>query len=168
MLYFAYGSNMSIKRMQGRIRSASFVCVASLRDHDLRFHKKSNDGSGKCDISKTEYPEHSVFGVVFDIAEEDKSKLDNIEGLGQGYEQKEVTVITSLGTTISAMTYYATRKDSNLRPYHWYKFHVLTGARENKLPKEYIEKINRVVSIDDPKMERHEREMAIYVNDRNK
>jgi hypothetical protein len=39
---------------------------------------------------------------------------------------------------------------------------VVTGAEENGLPEDYIEKIGRVESITDPDGDRDAREMAIY------
>jgi len=164
MFYFSYGSNMSIKRLKDRVPSARFMSVATLHGHDLLFHKKSKDGSGKCDAHETNNPEHFVIGVVFEIAETDKFELDKKEGLGYGYEQKEVALTASSGEIINAVTYYATNIDSELKPYHWYKHHVLTGAKENGLPEKYVEKINSIESITDPKPERNEREMAIYAN----
>jgi hypothetical protein len=64
----------------------------------------------------------------------------------------------------NAFTYYATHIDTDLRPYHWYKHHVLTGAIEHQLPNSYLEKISRIVSIPDPHLGRHKREMMIYTN----
>ncbi len=162
MLYFSYGSNMSVKRLNGRASSARVKTVATLHRHDLRFHKKSTDGSAKCDAHETNNPEHAVVGVVFEIAETDKRLLDRKEGLGYGYEQKVVTLTASCGATLRATTYYATHIDCDLQPYHWYKHHVLTGANENALPDEYVEKLRIIDSIADPKPERHVQEMAIY------
>ena len=53
MLYFAYGSNMLTERLKARVSSATPIGKANLSDHGLRFHKKSKDGSGKCDIIKS-------------------------------------------------------------------------------------------------------------------
>lgn len=164
MLYFSYGSNMSIKRLIDRVPSAKFVTVAVLHGHDLRFHKISKDGSGKCDAHETNNPEHSVIGVVFEIEESEKQSLDRKEGLGYGYQQKQVTLTSVSGESISAITYYATKIGSDLKPYNWYKHHVITGAKENELPVEYIDKINSIESITDPKPERHASEMAIYAS----
>jgi gamma-glutamylcyclotransferase len=164
MLYFSYGSNMSIKRLLDRVPSAKFETVATLQKHDLRFHKISKDGSGKCNAHLTNNPEHSVIGVVFEMADSEKQDLDRIEGLGYGYEQKQVALISVSGESISAMTYYANSIDSELKPYQWYKHHVLIGAEENGLPVEYIEMINSIASVTDPNPQRHEREMAIYAN----
>jgi len=155
---------MSIKRLIDRVPSAKLEAVATLHGHDLRFHKISKDGSGKCDAHETNNPEHAIIGVVFEIAESEKQNLDRKECLGYGYEQKEVMLTSASGQSIRAITYYATNISSDLKPYHWYKHHVLTGAKENGLPVKYIEMISRIDSVTDPKPERHEREMAIYAN----
>jgi len=165
MLYFSYGSNMSPVRLLDRVPSAKFVGTATLKEHDLRFHKKSIDGSGKCDAYQTGNEEHQIIGVVYEINEAEKPALDAKEGLNQGYDEKEVA-LTFLGSgkAITALTYFATKIDKSLKPYEWYKYHVLYGAKKNGLPEEYIQKIHNIVTIEDPKQERHEREMEIYAN----
>ncbi|MCB1823983.1 MAG: gamma-glutamylcyclotransferase [Candidatus Competibacteraceae bacterium] len=162
MLYFSYGSNMSVCRLLKRVPSAKFVATASLNEHDLRFHKKSKDGSSKCDAYYTGNSGHSIIGVIFEIPETEKPELDRKEGLGNGYEEKEVMLTTPAGEQIKALTYYATNIDETLRPYQWYKYHVLTGAKENGLPDFYLKKLENIKSIQDPKQERYDREMAIY------
>ena len=164
MLYFAYGSNMSSRRLRERVPSARFRFTATLEAHDLRFHKRSRDGSAKCDALETRNPAHRVIGVVFEIAQTDKTTLDRYEGLGSGYEEKQVALLTSSDASITAFTYYATHIDSALKPYSWYKHHVLSGAREHQLPVAYIERINGIESITDLNYERHECEMAIYID----
>ena len=164
MLYFAYGSNMSACRLLERVPSAKFVATASLSRHDLRFHKKSKDGSSKCDAYYTGNPDHSIIGVVFEISKTEKPELDRKEGLGNGYEEKEVILTALTGKQIKALTYYATNIDETLKPYQWYKHHVLTGAKENGLPNSYLKKLEDIESIQDPKQERHNQEMAIYTS----
>jgi len=162
MLYFSYGSNMSIRRLRARVPSATFVAVATLATHKLEFHKAGNDGSGKCDATATGSAHDTVIGVVFDISRSEKPLLDRKEGLGYGYEEKIVALTSTEGTTMEAATYYATHIDSTLKPYHWYKKHVMTGARENGLPEPYIRTISSIDSIADPKLKRHKAELAIY------
>ena len=64
MLYFAYGSNMSIRRLQSRDINPVKVNVARLYGHTLKFHKPSKDGSGKCDVFKTD-DEKELFEKAF-------------------------------------------------------------------------------------------------------
>jgi len=89
--------------------------------------------------------------------------MKNREGLGKGYRDKLVSVIESNEESVNAVTYYATEIDSSLKPYHWYKEHVLRGAREHNLPTEYIEFIEAIESMPDPDKEKHEKELSIYL-----
>lgn len=162
MLYFSYGSNMSVNRLLNRISAATKVGVGLLREHELRFHKISqHDRSAKCDAYETGCHEHAVYGVVFDIAASGKPVLDRYEGLGHGYDVKNVMVKVG-EELLSAFTYYATHIDSALKPLHWYKEHVLRGAREHRLPEHYIRAIESVESIPDMNTHRHMMELAIY------
>lgn len=149
--------------MQERVPSATVVEVAILKQYELRFHKVSKfDGSAKCDIQKTGNPAKQVIGVVFNIDKDEKPLLDKKEGLNDGYEQRSLKVITVSGEKLKAFAYLATLKDDSLKPYHWYKEHVLQGARENNFPGYYIQGIEAIQSIADPDQARHEKEMAIY------
>jgi len=163
MLYFSYGSNMSSRRLRDRVPSADFMIVATLHGHELRCHKVSRDGSGKCDAYETGDSNHCVIGVVFDINASEKQLLDLKEGLGSGYEEKIVSLVAADGSVIEATTYYATSIDSLLKPYYWYKHHVLIGAAEHGLPQDYIEVFAQVESVADPESERHAKEMALYL-----
>lgn len=162
LLYFAYGSNMSTPRLVSRVPSANVVATASLEGHRLRFHKKSITGSGKCDIENTKNPEDLVWGIVFEILETEKPLLDVKEGLGEGYDDKWVSVVKGDGEVIDVFTYYATIIDSSLKPFSWYKEHVLRGAEEHSLPSEYIKTIQAVESFPDPDLNNHEDELSIY------
>lgn len=163
MLCFCYGSNMSQRRLQARVPSARLVAVAELPAHRLRFHKSASDGSAKCDAEETGNPEDRVIGVVYEVADAEKPDLDRHEALGFGYDEKQVELRTG-GGNLHAWMYYATRINNSLKPFHWYKDHVLIGARENGLPADYIARIEAVESIDDPKPERHALELSIYGN----
>lgn len=162
LLYFAYGSNLSTPRLLARVSSARIVTRAQLVRHTLEFHKQGRDGSAKCDAYATERAEDVVHGAVFRLPTADKAILDVHEGLGNGYEQKWVTLLTPNGTTLEALTYYASVIDPALRPFDWYRQHVLFGAREQGLPAEYIAGIEAVAAITDPNPARRARELAVY------
>jgi hypothetical protein len=136
--------------------------MACLPKHALRFHKRGRDGTAKCDACHTGQDRDTVYGVVFEIAVHEKPCLDAWEGLGSGYAEKQVTVTDTGGARYRAFTYYATHVDSRLRPYHWYKEHVLRGAREHELPVAYIAAIRSIEAIDDPARDNHTRELSIY------
>lgn len=148
--------------MLKRVPSAKVIAVGSLNNHKLKFHKISKDGSSKCNIFETLVSTDVVYGVIYEIKESDKASLDHAEGLGLGYEEKLVKVSDINNQSILATTYYATKIDEKLKPYHWYKNHVVRGAIENKLPSEYVSKIESVESERDPDQKRNAREMSIY------
>jgi hypothetical protein len=150
MYYFAYGSNMSHARLRERAPSAAPLGCNILTGHDLRFHKSSHDGSGKCDAFFTANSDDTIYGALFLIDPSHKPALDKAEGLGYGYDEKEVTVIGVDGSPCIATTYIATHIDAGLKPYAWYVNHVLVGARETLLPEDYIQKkIAAIEAIED-------------------
>ncbi len=147
--YFAYGSNMLTARLRERVPSATAIGIGQLAGHVLRWDKRSGrDGSGKCDAEATGRPEDVVWGVVFELDAEDKPALEKAEGVGGGYIEKTVQVLTDAGP-LTAVTYYAIDKDASLRPYHWYKALVIAGAREHGLPASYRSRLELVVTVSD-------------------
>ncbi len=146
MKYFAYGSNMSVKRMKKRAPSAKKVCVASLHEHVLTFHKVSKDKSGKCDALLTRNSSDVVYGVIYDISRQDKLALDSVEGRRYGYEMKWTWVMDAYGRIQKVFTYYATDIDIDIIPYSYYKAMVLKAAAKFKFPKWYVREIASVKS----------------------
>ncbi|MCR8960617.1 gamma-glutamylcyclotransferase [Variovorax sp. S2] len=162
LTYFAYGSNMSTHRLQGRVPSARAMGIARLAGHQLRWHKISKkDGSGKCDVIVSDAFDASVYGVLYEIKALEKSALDRFEGLGFGYQEKSVEVDLQ-GKIVQALTYFATNTDASLVPWTWYRAHVVAGAREHGLPTAYIEALEAVAAEIDPDHERHHQETAIH------
>ncbi len=162
MLYFAYGSNMSVARMRQRIPSAQALACAVLRGHRLAFHKVGRDGSAKCDALPSARPGDLIHGVLYRLAAHDKPVLDAHEGLGHGYAERRVMVLAADGMHSAAFLYQATQVDHTLTPFRWYREHVLRGAREHGLPAAYIAAILSTETCEDPDLERHRREMALY------
>jgi gamma-glutamylcyclotransferase len=163
--YFSYGSNMSTTRLRARISSAKKFATAMLPGHALRFHKHGQmDDSAKCDAFETGRSDHLVHGVVFQMAAEHVAILDDIEGVGLGYEKKEVFVELINGEIIQSFTYYATHIDASLKPLCWYVEHVLRGAREHALPSDYISDIERIAFKRDTNHGRRQHELSsIYL-----
>ena len=162
VLYFSYGSNMSSKRLQHRVSNIRLVNVGRLEQHKLEFHKKSKDGSSKCDAVYVGNDKQFIYGAVYELTVSQLRILDMYEGLGAGYEQKTVDIITPDLGILNAITYYATDIDNSLQPYIWYKEHVIRGANEHNLPSDYIEILKSINAIPDTNKLRHQEEMMIY------
>lgn len=133
---FAYGSNMLSARLKERCPSARALGVAKLPGYELRWHKRSRDGSGKGDIVPSD-DSHAVFGVVYEIDASELPALDRAEGRGCGYDRRDLQVILN-GKRVTVWAYVATATDSALKPYAWYKAMVVAGAKEHGLPAPYI------------------------------
>lgn len=163
MKYFAYGSNMSLTRLQQRVPSAKRLDTVTLQNHQLRFHMSSHDGSGKCNAYQTNNENHKVIGALFEIDINEKDVLDRAESLGFGYGEKFVCVQSESGEVFEALTYYALKLDHTLKPYSWYLNHVIVGARETQLPTEYLEIIETTESIEDLDEQRAKIELAMHL-----
>ena len=158
--YFAYGSNMLTARLRERMPSCKPIGVGNLTGHSLRFHKRSTDKSSKCNAFAAEN-EDGVIGVIFSFDPAERAKLDEAEGLGNGYEHAMVTVVNEKGHRRKVLTYIATSNsiDDKLKPYSWYKDFVLAGAKEHGLPTEYVDKyIQSVEAVDDPNKARDKKQ----------
>ena len=158
-IYFAYGSNMSTRRLQARVPAARPIGPGVLARHRMGFFKLSSDGSGKCTIDHTASAGDAVHGIVYELGPQGKDALDVAEG---GYLSRSVLVSVG-GRFLSAFTYVAIELhlDPHPRPYTWYKDFVLAGADEHRLPAGYVDSIRAVQTATDPDARRAERNQAI-------
>jgi gamma-glutamylcyclotransferase (GGCT)/AIG2-like uncharacterized protein YtfP len=165
ILYFAYGSNMLAERLHARCRSARFRGTARAEGFALSFAKRSRDGSGKATLAASNAPAACVHGVVFDIQESDIDELDRLEGLGRGYNRDNAfnVVEEPHRLLLSVATYIADPEsvDPTLKPYDWYLRLVIEGARQHRLPPQYIEALGATPTTEDPKPNRKSRVEAL-------
>ena len=147
-----------------RAPSAVKIGTGYLCNRRLTLDKLSQDGSGKCDAEQTGSESDRVYGVIFEINREDEEKLDKAEGLNNGYKKESVQVITN-EETINALTYIATKKETILKPYRWYKALIVAGAAEHKLPNNYIEWLRSIEAVEDPNIQRRrENEKILFAS----
>lgn len=158
--YFAYGSNMFSPRLRERCLSASPLGRVAVAGFELRWHKRSTDGSGKCDIYPVTSQSALIHGVLYQIDASELGALDKAEGRGKGYERIEVSVVVD-GSQRSVITYQATEIDDSLRPYSWYHALVVAGAREHGLLADYVAQLEAVITVKDPDPKRHRSNMAL-------
>jgi len=142
MYYFAYGSNMDTDQLETRFKELKnkkfcIVGVAVLPNYELKFNKKSTDGSGKANIIPDEKSE--VEGVVFELTEEQFMKLDEKE---KGYHRNKISVNLN-NNFIEVITYIA--DDSNicdgLFPTSSYLDKIVKGAANFELSLSYQKKL---------------------------
>jgi len=155
MHYLAYGSNLHPLRLVDRVPNSRLVGTTQLDGYRLTFHKRSVDGSAKCNLLYTDDSDDVAYGAVYFVPENEVQALDAAEGLNKGYD-KQQRLVTVDGEAFDTFTYFASRTHlvSDLEPYHWYKGFVLAGARKLRFPTHYIERINSVPSKQDDDLER--------------
>lgn len=157
-IYFAYGSNLCLKRFHdpSRVPSASFISIATLDGYRVVFHKRSNDGSGKATIIRDS--DSKVVGALFSYAEEHHARLKKVES---GYQEQRVVVSTP-GGRIDAETFICkpTEFDRSLQPYDWYVDLIRFGGRRLGLPEDYLSQFDTVITKTDADTDRVARERA--------
>lgn len=149
MYYFAYGSNMFTYRLEKRVGKVDIIGLAKLTSHRFACNKLSKDGSLKADALHTGKEEDFVLGVVFDINPAARPILDKEEGLGRGYERKDIVVIRAETGKEMEMFTYVTQEpvatDTNA-PYSWYMELILAGAEEHQLPPDYMQQLRDIAT----------------------
>jgi hypothetical protein len=151
MLYAAYGSNLHVLRLRDRIPPARFVGTGLLTDWSLHFHKRSMDGSAKCNI---EPRGPGVYLAIYEIELTCKQKLDAIEGVGCGYSCESID-LPGFG---QCFAYRASNShiDHSLQPYDWYRELVLLGCEARDFPEHYTSRVRSTGSIPDPDCDRRQ------------
>lgn len=167
MKYFAYGSNMLEARLKhpSRAPAASCIGLGMLGGYRIRFHKVGKDGSGKCNALTTGNMEDAVYGVVFDVADGDKTALDEEEDIQRGgYSRRQVNIMMlNDSREVLVECYFANPKfiDDNRLPFDWYKALVIAGAVEHKLPEEYVRLLRECLTIEDRDQERSKKALDL-------
>lgn len=159
MNYLAYGSNLHPARLRARTPSARLLSIAALPGWRLAFHKRSRDGSSKCNIVHSGRPTDMVYGALYRLTRNEKFLLDRYEGLGSGYHEMKL----SLPGHGDVFFYSADQAyiDESLKPYDWYKRLVLLGAAYHDFPASYIIGIEAVTAVADPDRARQRENLGI-------
>lgn len=154
MFYFAFGSNLDPDQIRERCPAHRTVGLAALHDYRLIFPLYSERwGGGGASVQL--HHGDIVWGVVYDLTEEDLAALDGFEGYrGPGdqhniYERQVVTVeLTrpddgSVPRRLRAFAYMAHFSNPS-PPTRRYLDTILRGARHHRLPEEYVAKLDKI------------------------
>ena len=159
--YFAYGSNMLTTRLCRRCRGVRLAARADAWDYEIEFSKLSKDDSGKATLRHRTCARTP--GVLFKIPITELDRLDECEGVNNGYERCDAFPVRLLDDDriVKAKTYLAESPDTGLKPYHWYIALVIAGASEHRIGFDYIADLWSVESTPDPVPNRKSRLKAI-------
>lgn len=145
--YFAYGSNMNLKRMEEMCPGRRPLGIATLHDYLLAFRYPSTTwaGGGVCDIVRCKGS--LVWGVLFEVSEADLQALDDYEDVAQGGYRRLSVAVNLEGFLHNAISYEVVEKlPHNLRPTERYLDLVIAGAEQNGLPRGYIESVRQIAA----------------------
>ena len=141
--YFAYGSNMSARRIRYRLGWSPSRIAVTLKDYLLAFNKQSNDG-GKANIKFSSGDE--VEGILYFVKEVELLTLDGYEGVAEKqYKRQEFEVIDLYGRQIPAVAYVALNTGVESRPTVEYLNYLLEG--EHLLSPEYVSKLEEIATL---------------------
>ena len=145
--------------LRERIPSCRFIDVVKLNGWALRFHKRSKDGSGKCNIIPANNRVDHVYGALYELPADEKADLDKMEAVGFGYH--EITI--EIHAYADVFTYQADPGylDESLKPYTWYKEYLVQGAQLHGVPDDYIKFLSGIEAIQDPDTAREGKNLQI-------
>lgn len=132
--YFAYASNLKKSNLELSLGSKidNFL-DGRLLDYGFRFNVKNADGKARANIIVSE--SEDVFGAIYEIENTVKEKLLASE---PGYKLIEVNIETQTGY-VPALTFISDEDAEGLYPAKDYLKSISEGAKEHKLPEEYLE-----------------------------
>ena len=135
--YFAYGSNMNQEQMKKRCEDSKLIGNAVLLEYELAFTIYSPKRKCGCaDIVKHE--NKKVFGLLYEISEQDLKALDIYEVHPKYYKRFTVTVKDQEGREYQAETYEVVNKEKEFqKPSQEYLQLLISAAQENNFPEEY-------------------------------
>jgi gamma-glutamylcyclotransferase len=139
MKFFLYADNLNPSQLKRRAPEHKPVGKAYLPDHRLNFCRWSSQW--RCGLpSVIPSPGEKVWGMIFEITDEDLKLLDEFEGdVPQGaFRHVQVTVIAE-GDEKTLATTYAADPIGKFKPKEHYIEWVIKGLKHWKLPDEYIE-----------------------------
>ncbi|MDG1178416.1 MAG: gamma-glutamylcyclotransferase [SAR324 cluster bacterium] len=141
--YFAYGSNMSARRIRHRLGWSPPRIAVTLQDYLLAFNKQSADG-GKANIQVSSGDK--VEGILYFVKEDDLLTMDTYEGVAeQQYKRLDIEVIDLSGRPMPAVAYVALNTGPESRPTVEYLNYLLEG--EHLLSLEYVSRLEEIATL---------------------
>jgi gamma-glutamylcyclotransferase (GGCT)/AIG2-like uncharacterized protein YtfP len=146
--YFAYGSNMSEKRMINRGLTPLSKQIGILENYKFIINKKSykNPELGFANIMISE--NDNVEGILYKVLESDIKKLDKFEGFPKHYTKELLTIRLFGGELVQAIVYIANPNwvsETVLKSTTEYKNYILEGI--NYISKNYYKFLNENIKV---------------------
>ena len=151
MLYFAYASNLDPEIMRTLCPGHSVVGLAALADHKLGFPRFSADWGGGLAGPQLAHGE-TVWGVVYDLTDDDMRALDEREGFKGPGDQHNVCDRETATVDITRPDdgsiprrlrpwIFQPRGSNPTPPSQRYLVAIMRGARHHRLPEDYVARL---------------------------
>jgi AIG2-like family len=136
--YFAFGSNLDADQMAQRCPGSRVGFRACLLDHRIAFTYASRRwGGGAADVVPA--PGHEVWGMVWELSDDDLARLDGYE---LGYQRCALEVIDGAGMTHTVTSYSVVAKGEH-RPTQEYLDKMLRWGEHWGFPRRYLDLLRR-------------------------
>jgi gamma-glutamylcyclotransferase len=136
--YFAYGSNMDPRLMSRTLPEATTVGPARLSGYRLEFNVYSDRWEGGAANLEPD-PNAYLWGVVWEVEEEDLETLNTFAGHPTFYRREDVEVRTPDGQVLDCVTYRVAHQQGYVRPTPAYVASLRGAARMQGLPPEALD-----------------------------
>jgi gamma-glutamylcyclotransferase len=148
MLYFSYGSFLDFETLKKHCPSAKIVARAVIPNWEVQFNFMSKTYNGG--VTGIEPALNQVvYGVVYDVSEEEMIYLDTIEGVPSGiYYRHTITVVKDNGEILKAYTYRTTNPRGPFKPTKRYVGLMVKGAKEHGIEPDYVRKLESIETVD--------------------
>ena len=148
MLYFSYGSFLDYETLKKHCPGAKVVTKAVIPNWEVQFNFLSKTYSGG--VTGIEPALNQVvYGVVYEVSEEEMMYLDSIEGVPAGiYYRHTITVVTDSGEILKAYTYRTTNPRGPFKPTKRYVGLMIKGAKEHGFDSDFIKSLESIETVD--------------------
>jgi gamma-glutamylcyclotransferase (GGCT)/AIG2-like uncharacterized protein YtfP len=142
LLYFAYGSNMDARHMTSRVPGARSFGPARLDGFRLAFSVYSTEWEGGAANLELD-PEAHVWGVLWEIPDEETRGLDVFQGHPTFFRREDVVVEGPEGPAIAWTYRVAHQEGTYVRPTDTYLQLLRSAIRTLGLPPEALDILDR-------------------------
>jgi hypothetical protein len=143
------------------VPSAKKIGVARLPGYNFIFNKTADDLSSKANILQSSDPNDAVWGVLIELADNEKTNFLNAMPWAGDYMLTHVTCVTEAEKIYAAEAFVALPHavNTHLLPYDWYHKKVMQMAKKAGLPDYYRAKLTLMPFKIDPDEDRRQEEL---------
>jgi gamma-glutamylcyclotransferase (GGCT)/AIG2-like uncharacterized protein YtfP len=144
LLYFAYGSNLDESQMVSRCPGSRVISPGCLHNYRLDFTWFSSRWScGVADVVESKSGE--VWGLVYQVTEQDLEALDRYEGFPSAYDRFQATIDAIDGEYRGVWVYTVYDKGSFRPPSREYLDIIRSAAEQYTFPDHYKKALKEIL-----------------------